>query len=75
MISGRLVMRPGTGRREAEQAAALLSPSVSPASRATAAATAFAAQRFRKVQVDATSQALRYLKSHGLSVWENLADD
>lgn len=26
-------------------------------------------------QVDATSQALRYLKSHGLSVWEKLADD
>lgn len=51
MISGRLIIRPGTGRREAEQAA-----------------TAFAAQRFRKVQVDATSQALRYLKSHGLSV-------
>ena len=26
-------------------------------------------------QVDATSQALRYLKSHGLSIWEKLADD
>lgn len=26
-------------------------------------------------QVDATTQALRYLKSHGLAVWERLADD
>ncbi|EGW50721.1 hypothetical protein HMPREF1022_02282 [Desulfovibrio sp. 6_1_46AFAA] len=26
-------------------------------------------------QVDATTQALRYLKSHGLSIWERLADD
>ena len=25
-------------------------------------------------QVDATTQALRYLKSHGLSIWERLAD-
>ena len=38
------------------------------------AATTLAARRFRKVQVDATTQALRYLKSHGLSLWETLAD-
>lgn len=26
-------------------------------------------------QVDAMTQALRYLRSHGLAVWEALADD